>query len=283
MLNVTDYESHGIGANAITTQYDLTNSFSGVTDIGSGTTYSYSAITLNELATISLAQYNQRISDLLSFAHVSTIAQRNVLLSTAIGDNPECPDFPCQLNYNFTIYKFLTGARIINIGNTYGTAQYTVFTGSITGATWTTIPTFLSLNPTTTYTAAVRDNFDNDIICIVSKDFIVNDLLPNTNPNPPISPSIITKPATAGSGSINNGGGQNIVGFTSVTSYGIEYKIGTIGIPVQAPFTPYNPLIVDNYTQSVTGLLHNTIYQYRAYMVIGTTTYYGAFLQLTTL
>lgn len=197
ILNVTNYQSYGIGANAVTTAYNLVNAFSGVTDTGSGTTYSYSAITHGYLGSMSVSDYNQRVSDLLSFAGIDTTNQRGILQTGAIVDDPSCPAFPCQLNSNFLIYRFLTGVRIVNIGTTYGTAEYAVYTGSSSGVTWSSIATFLTLDPTVTYTAAVRDNLSGEIICEYTKTFIWNNLIPSTTTLPPTTAPTTAPPTTA--------------------------------------------------------------------------------------
>lgn len=83
---------------------------------------------------------------------------------------------------------------------------------------------------------------------------------------------------------INNTGGENIVMFESVESYGMEIRLGTSGSWTKQPIPAYDTtLIVDNFSHDITGLSANATYQYRAFIVIQSTEYYGEAITITTL
>jgi len=95
----------------------------------------------------------------------------------------------------------------------------------------------------------------------------------------PVVPSITTRIAgvTVGINSINNTGGININVYTSIQYHAMQYRKWN-GFTWDAWVTTAlisGALAVNNYTISITGLLANTMYQYRAYMVVGGTPYYG--------
>jgi hypothetical protein len=265
ILNVTNFTSHGVGADAVTTQYDLTSAFSGIRNTGTGDAYSYQAITVASLATMTIQAYNQRLNDFLSYSQIDSGTQKNNLFSEAVVDDPSCDTMPCMLNNDFTVYKFLTGVRIINIGETYGTAEYAVYvvpattTSTTTSAptttttstttapiVWTTNPTFLDLNPSLTYIVLVRDNLNGEIICVTSpKTFIINNLIPSTTTTSTTTSNVSTSTTTS-----------NV--STSTTTSNVSTSTSTI-----APVTKYvmwndapTALINDIFEQSwETGLV----------------------------
>lgn len=265
ILNVTNFTSHGVGADALTTQYDLTAAFSGVTNTGSGTAYSYLGITVAALGTMSIEAYNQRVTDFLSYSQIDTNTQKNNLLTEAIVEDPSCDLYPCMLNNNFTIYKFLTGVRIINIGSTYGVAEYAVYivpppsptsttsttipttatttttTTTATPIAWTTNPTFLNLNPAATYIALVRDNASGEIICITPpKTFIINNLIPSTTTTSTTStthtPTITTTTTVATTTIAPVTKYVTWGGFTELSNTSFEQE-WTAGLEVYPPMT----------------------------------------------
>jgi len=80
---------------------------------------------------------------------------------------------------------------------------------------------------------------------------------------PPISFYVETKAGTAGIGALNNIGGMSINHPDLLTQYGIQYRQGFSGTWIQYPLTN-GALLVDNYSLSISGLLEDTTYQYRA-------------------
>ena len=54
-------------------EVSLLDAFSGVTDYGTGTTYSYSAITTTELGDLTSVEYDQRVIDFLSYVGAGRI------------------------------------------------------------------------------------------------------------------------------------------------------------------------------------------------------------------
>lgn len=69
----------------ITKQISLLDSFSGVTDVGTGTTYSYSGITMSELCDLTDEEYIGRVEDFLSYVGRGRLsaATRETLLSNS--------------------------------------------------------------------------------------------------------------------------------------------------------------------------------------------------------
>lgn len=98
-----------------------------------------------------------------------------------------------------------------------------------------------------------------------------------------ITPSIITRPAIGtGVDSINNTGGINIIGYQQIQNYAMEYRVG-IGTWQLSPSIPLTgPLGANNYTLSIPGLVANTTYDYRAYMVVSGTPFRGNILTIKT-
>ena len=102
-----------------------------------------------------------------------------------------------------------------------------------------------------------------------------------------LTPSLITKAGTAGTTAINNTGGIDIVGWNSIDYYAMQYRSWN-GFNWDAwqlfPTLPIaGPLTVNYFDSTITGLISNTLYQYRAYMVVAGTPYYGLEETLTTL
>jgi len=103
-----------------------------------------------------------------------------------------------------------------------------------------------------------------------------------TTPAPPVVPSIQTKLGTAAINSISTGG-ININVFADVQYYAMQYRV-PFGAWILSPAVPLSgPLGVDNFTRTISGLNPSTVYEYRAYMVVSGTPYYGNIISTATL
>ena len=93
--------------------------------------------------------------------------------------------------------------------------------------------------------------------------------------------SVQTIPGTANYYSIDTTGGYNITNFNVVTAYGMQYSTNG-GITWTTLLTP-SQLTSSSYNTSITSLLTNTKYDYRAIIVSNGVEYYGNTLSITTL
>lgn len=100
----------------------------------------------------------------------------------------------------------------------------------------------------------------------------------------PVVPTVTTKVGTQTTNSITNTGGMNINVFASVQYRAMQYRKWN-GFAWEAWVTTTliaGALAVNNYTTTITGLLPSSLYQYRAYIVVGGTPYTGNILEITT-
>ena len=102
-----------------------------------------------------------------------------------------------------------------------------------------------------------------------------------TLPLPVVEPSLLTTQGAAGIGAINNTGGQNIIRWEDVEFHAMQYRLGTSGTWITTTLIN-TPLAGDSFTTSITGLVEGQLYQYRAYMIVDGTEYYGQTRQITT-
>jgi hypothetical protein len=79
-----------------------------------------------------------------------------------------------------------------------------------------------------------------------------------------------------GLGYVQSTGGLNISGYTTVTQYGMQYKVNSSGTWLNQP-TPLCtiPLIINTYPASITGLTEGCTYNYRAMVISSALTAYG--------
>lgn len=109
-----------------------------------------------------------------------------------------------------------------------------------------------------------------------------------TEEAPLATPSITTSaPDGETSTSIDLTGGRSIVRYADIQYYAMQYRIstgvGTWGAWVLQPSPATSgPLAVNNFEASITGLQPETLYQFRAYMVVDGVTITGNELQTTT-
>ena len=85
----TTIEPSGIGtATGVTTQFDLTDGFSGTRPDGS--TYNFGPISLVELANLTDALYNERLDDFFLFIGTEDLFDRVSLRNDSTFDEPTC-------------------------------------------------------------------------------------------------------------------------------------------------------------------------------------------------
>ena len=90
ILECVDAISSGVTTISATTLFDITQEFSGVTDTDTGSTFIYNSITLEELAELSQEDYEQRITDFFIFLDISTLNERNMLLTASTFIDGSC-------------------------------------------------------------------------------------------------------------------------------------------------------------------------------------------------
>lgn len=95
-------------------------------------------------------------------------------------------------------------------------------------------------------------------------------------PTPPTQLYVETIPGVIGSIIT---GGRNIIGFTELNLYGIEYRTGS---NTWIRMSRTTPLVVDNYSMTLTGLTEDTDYQYRAFVNSTSTGFTGNTLLIHT-
>jgi hypothetical protein len=94
----------------------------------------------------------------------------------------------------------------------------------------------------------------------------------------PIVPSLETLAGTSTQTTISTGG-INVIGGNSANWYGMQFRIS--GAWSTTPLVA-GPIIGSTYSYIINGLVANTTYEYRSYMVIGGVEYYGNVLTLAT-
>ena len=99
----------------------------------------------------------------------------------------------------------------------------------------------------------------------------------------PVIPSIATTPATNILENSFNTGGINIIDYNNIEYYAVQYRVSGTTTWLLYPTPPSSgSLLVNNFTTTIVSLLANTKYEYRAYMVVGGTPYYGLIYGMTT-
>lgn len=128
------------------------------------------------------------------------------------------------------------------------------------------------------------DKRGNPIVQYYGSDGALFMIAQTTPPPPPPPPTLYVETIVASpfSGSITGifySGGMHIQGYNVLTEYGIEYK--KLSDVVWSKTSLSGSILVDNFSKQVTGLMFDTIYQYRAYIVSGIYSYTGNTLQIT--
>jgi hypothetical protein len=189
ILNISEIMSCGIGTyTGLTYQKSILNPFTATTN---NTTCSYSSLSVDNLKSLPTIEYNKRVLDFINTLEIETNLIKENLYNLSTFVNNDC-DLICNLNSDFIIYKFLTGIRIVNVGQSIGTIQYKVYplTGDSNNYVWQTNPTFLDLDQNIIYNVEIRDFYNNIEICKYSKTISLSLLIPSTTiilPNRTIS------------------------------------------------------------------------------------------------
>ena len=104
-----------------------------------------------------------------------------------------------------------------------------------------------------------------------------NTLSIQTDPPPLPTPSVVTRTATVVSNSLTNLGGDNVVRYDEVTYYAVQYRKQGSATWLYRPFPPaIGPLAVNNFSApNAINLDWDSTYEYRAYIVVDGTAYYG--------
>jgi hypothetical protein len=99
-----------------------------------------------------------------------------------------------------------------------------------------------------------------------------------------IIPSIKTSVANGITQTTINTGGYGITGYTSIDYYAMQYSAVTTGGWLLSPVLPLSgPLAVNHFTHTINSLTPNTNYNYRAYMIVSGSPFYGNPLNVFTL
>lgn len=178
ILNVGNIISCGVSACTTFQECNLLNAFTVTTG---GTTCSFSNLTLDDLKSLSVPDYNKRINYFFEYVGIQENRLKNTLLTGATFHNSDC-DVTCKLNSDFLIYRFLDGVRVVDVGEANGEIEYIAYPidEDPSGYTWQSSGTFLGLDLTKTYFFKIRDNLSGEIICEYEKQQSLPLLLPST-------------------------------------------------------------------------------------------------------
>ncbi len=195
-LDVCSLISYGIGSSGTSYQCSILEAFNVVID---GTVCNYPSITAEGVGLLSVPAYEERVSDYLDYINIESDITKERLIEDAQDDDPAC-DNPCQLNPEFLVYRFLTGVRVVDIGDTYGVAQYRAYpVGDDPNLySWQESPTFLNVDLLKTYIFDVRDYYDYAEYCVVSRAVSLPSLVPSTTYSVP-DVTVFLEPLAAGS------------------------------------------------------------------------------------
>jgi hypothetical protein len=177
-LSIGNTMSCGIGSCGTIIQCSLLDSFDVVIN---GSVYSYPELASDDLKIMDRSSYNKRVCDFLS-NHVESPISRDNLLNESEYYDPSLDNF-CYLNQNFIVYEYLEGFyRIINIGDVLGDAQYKVYPlgSNPENYIWSNIPTVDNLSVSGTYVFEVRDFYNGEEYCKVSKVITIYNLIRST-------------------------------------------------------------------------------------------------------
>lgn len=180
-LCVTEAISHGIGTSGTTKICNLMDPFT----VSSNGSCSYSQLTTGQLSRLSFPKFEKRVEDFLKYTNIESLECREKLLEESSYYDPNF-DFTCKLNSEFLVYKFFDGVRIINVGEATGIIQYKayIFGENSEDYNWETSPTFLGLNSNEIYVFEIRDYYEGEELCKVTKTIPLNTLVQSTTQAP---------------------------------------------------------------------------------------------------
>jgi len=243
LLSIDYIIPSGITTVSGTTIYDLTNAFSGTSIFNnSGITFSYSAITISNLVSLSEVDYQQRVTDFISYVFSSqysyTLSELILLINTSSFIEPSC--IPPSTTTTTTAPSTTTTTTAPTTTTTSTTAKPTTTTSTTTSTstTTTTTTTTTTLAPIPIYFGFV----DNSII---------NPTLSNSNTNSVYPTSTNAKMRFWVSTSNNyesNGSGTGAAETTPII-FNITFSIWT---PPTTPPVSYS--ILSNGINNLTGI-----------------------------
>lgn len=159
----------------------------GIQNLGNGYIIrDYPEITTIQLSQMDKPDFDNRVCDYLNYLKIGSKQLRDDLIETSSFYDPEGDVF-CKLNPDFTVYKFLDGVRIVNIGKVNGIAQYRAYPVGDDPElyNWETNPTILSIDLNLVYIFEVRDYVDGEEFCRVGRTISLPTLVPSTTELPP--------------------------------------------------------------------------------------------------
>lgn len=181
ILNVSEVISCGLGTSyGNPVECNILNQFNVNYDTTPPTSCTYPEITTDDLMSLSELEYQKRVIDYVDTLKIDSELTKERLLDDASFIEPEC--VLCRLNEDFLVYKFLSGVRVVNIGEVTGIAQYKIYPSDEDpdNFSWQTSPTFLNLDQTEVYIVEVRDLLQNVELCKVSTLISMPLLIPST-------------------------------------------------------------------------------------------------------
>lgn len=181
ILNVSEVISCGIGTSYENpVECNILNQFTVNYDTIPATSCTYPEITTDDLMILSELEYQKRVIDYVDTLKIDSELTKERLLDDASFIEPEC--VLCRLNEEFLVYKFLSGVRVVNIGEVTGVAQYKIYPSDEDGDnfSWQNSPTFLNLDQNEVYIVEVRDFLENVELCKVSTLISMPLLIPST-------------------------------------------------------------------------------------------------------
>jgi len=188
LLDVGSIMSSGLSSCCTTIEHNLLDAFTVVTGTVTGIggitfdqTCSFPQISLDYLSNMSVPDYDKRVTHFFENIGLEEKTLKQNLLSGATFYDPTC-DFPCGLNSNFLVYRFLDGVRVVNVGNATGVVEYKAYPVGDDPNTysWQESGTFLGLDLSKLYVFIIRDNLSSEIICEYQKEISLPILLPST-------------------------------------------------------------------------------------------------------
>ena len=230
-LNVGSIISHGISACTTVQQCSILNAFAVQCE---NVTISYATITTEQLSVLPNLQYDRRVLDYLEYVNIENETTKQILLTGATYYDPNCENL-CKLNEEFLVYVFLDGVRVVDIGMTYGEAQYKVYPEGADPSlySWQTNGTFLGIDMNDIYVFEIRDYWNSTTHCTVQKTISLPTLVPSTTvvPQPKLVYIDEISVGTVGSLSFNIGcmGIDSILINNEKISVGYEIGVDTIG------------------------------------------------------
>lgn len=101
----------------------------------------------------------------------------NNTLNESIINEFTCDEILCLLNSDPIITQLATSVIISNYGDANGTTEFRIYKKNTTPPNWVTSPIFNNflIDPYDVFVAEIRDNYYNNIICSVSKEFMFDD------------------------------------------------------------------------------------------------------------